>query len=81
MHFQHVLSLWELQQITDMSNVRNCWKILENIATDDFIFVLLYLVHRDTAVEEEFDIVIQMTLEPVLAETFRKKEVDEKSNF
>ena len=31
--------------------------------------------------EKEFDIVIQMTLEHVLVQRFKKKEMDDKNNF
>ena len=40
-----------------------------------------YNTRRDTAAEKEFDIVIQMTLEHVLVQRFKKKEMDEKNNF
>ena len=36
---------------------------------------------RDTATEKEFDIVIQMKLEHVLLQRFKKEEMDEKNNF
>ena len=38
----------------------------------------IYNARRDTVVEKEFDIVIQMTLERVLIQRFKKKEMDEK---
>ena len=41
----------------------------------------IYNARRDTATEKEFDIVIQMTLEHVLVQRFKKKEMDEKNNF
>ena len=41
----------------------------------------IYNARRDTATEKEFDIVIQMTLEYVLIQRFKKKEMDEKNNF
>ena len=41
----------------------------------------VYNPHRNTATEKEFDIVIQMTLEYVLVQRFKKKEMDEKNNF
>ena len=40
-----------------------------------------YFIHnalRDTAAEKEFDIVIQMTLERILVQKFKKKEIGEK---
>ena len=40
MHSQHILTLWELQQITDMLYVR---KVPEHILTDVCIFMLLNL--------------------------------------
>ena len=40
MHSQHILTLWELQQITDMLYVR---KVPEHIVTDVCIFMLLNL--------------------------------------
>ena len=40
-----------------------------------------YNACRDTATERELDIVIQMTLEHVLVQRFKKKEMDEKNNF
>ena len=36
---------------------------------------------RDTAANKEFAIVIQMTLEDKLVQRFKKKYMDEKSNF
>ena len=41
----------------------------------------VYNAGRDTATEKEFDIVIQMTLEQVLVQRFKKKELDEINNF
>ena len=41
----------------------------------------IHNTHRDTATEKEFDIVTQMTLEHVLVQRFKKKEMDEKNNF
>ena len=41
----------------------------------------VYNAGRDTATEKEFHIVIQMTLEHVLVQRFKKKEMDEKNNF
>ena len=41
----------------------------------------IYNARRDTAPEKEFDIEIQMTLEQVLVQKFKKKEMDGKNNF
>ena len=41
----------------------------------------IYNVRRDTAAEKEFDIVIQMTLEQVLVQRFKKKEMDKKKEL
>ena len=41
----------------------------------------IYNARRDTAAEKEFDIVIQMKQEHVLVHRFKKREMDEKSNF
>ena len=41
----------------------------------------IYNAGRDTAIEKEIDIVIEMTLEHVLVQRFKKKEMDEKNNF
>ena len=41
-------------------------------------FHFIYNALRDTAEEKEFDIVIQMTLEHVLVQIFKKKEMDGK---
>ena len=41
----------------------------------------IYNAHRDTAAEKEFDVVIQMTLEHVLVQRFKKKETDKKTTF
>ena len=38
----------------------------------------IYNARRDTAAEKEFDIVMQMTLEHVLVQRFKKKEMDKK---
>ena len=51
--------------------------LLMFIASSYFI----YNARRDTATEEEFDIVIQMTLEHVLVQRFKKKEIDEKKQL
>ena len=36
---------------------------------------------RDTAVEKEFDIAIQMKMEHILVQKYKKIEMDEKINF
>ena len=41
----------------------------------------IYNARRDTAAEKELDIVIQMALEHLLVQRFKKKEMEEKSNF
>ena len=41
----------------------------------------IYNARRDTAAEKEFDIVIQMTLERVLVQRFKKKEMREKKSL
>ena len=38
----------------------------------------IYNARRDAAAEKEFDLVIQMTLEHILVQRFKKKETDEK---
>ena len=38
----------------------------------------IYNARRDTTAEKEFNIVIQMTLEHVLVQRFKKKEMDKK---
>ena len=43
--------------------------------------MLLYDTRRDTIAEKEFDIIILMTLGRVLVQRFKKKEMNEKSNF
>ena len=40
-----------------------------------------YNALRDTATEKELNIVIQMALEHVLVQSFKKKEMDEKNSF
>ena len=40
---------------------------------------LIYNARRDTAAEKEFAIVIQMILEHILVQRFKKKKMDEKS--
>ena len=57
---------------------RNRWKIPEHIVTGVYIFMNAC---RDGAAEKQFDNVIQMTLEHVLIQIFKKKEMNEKSNF
>ena len=46
-----------------------------------FIYLFIYNARRDTAAEKEFDIVIQMTLQHVLVQRFKKKEMDKKETF
>ena len=41
----------------------------------------IYNARRDTTEEKEFDIVIQMTLEHVPVQRFKKKEMDKKNYF
>ena len=41
----------------------------------------IYNARRDTVAKKEFDIVIQMTLEHVLVQRFKKKEMDKKTTF
>ena len=41
----------------------------------------IYNARRDTVAEKEFDIVIQMTLEHVLVQRCKKKEMDKKKTF
>ena len=53
----------------------------ENLLAYLLTCYLIYNAPSDTATEKEFDIVIQMTLEHVLVQRFKKKEMDEKSNF
>ena len=42
---------------------------------------IIYNARRDTPAEKELDIVIQMVLEHLLVQRFKKKEMEEKSNF
>ena len=42
------------------------------------LYYFIYNARRDTAAEKEFDIVIQMTLEHVLVQGFKNKEMDKK---
>ena len=44
-------------------------------------FYFIYDARRDIAAEKEFDIVIEMTLEHVLVQRFKKKEMSKKNNF
>ena len=48
---------------------------------NDIFLLLIYNARRDATAEKEFDIVIQMTLERVLAYRFKKKNEQRKSNF
>ena len=41
----------------------------------------IYNARRDTAAEKEFDIIIQMTLEHVLVQRFKKKKWTKKTTF
>ena len=41
----------------------------------------IYNARKDAAAKKEFDIVIQMTLEHVLVQRFKKKEMNKKKNF
>ena len=79
MHFQHILASREFQQITDMLYVR--W-MAETLLSTLLLMLIFscYFIHnarRDT----ESDIVIRMTLEHVLVQRFKKKEMDEKTTF
>ena len=61
MHFQNVLSSWELQQITDMLFVKEIVYL--------YLHVTLFRIHvSNTATEKDFDIAIQMPLEHVSSE-------------
>ena len=51
------------------------------MVTDISSCYFIYNARRDTTAEKEFDIVIQMTLESVPAQRFKKKEMGKKSNF
>ena len=79
MPFQHALTSREFQQITDMLYVRQMAETF--LSTLILMFISsCYFIHnacRDT----ESDIVIQMTLEHVLVQRFKKKELDEKITF
>ena len=83
MHFQHVLASRELQQTAYMLYVR--WMAEKFLSTLLLMFIascyFIYNARRDTAAEKEFDIAIQMSLEHVLVQRFKKKEMDEKNNF
>ena len=41
----------------------------------------IYNARIDTTAEKEFDVLIQMTLEHVLVQRFKKKEMDKKITF
>ena len=45
------------------------------------VTLFIMLVGIQLVTEKEFDIVIQITLEHVLVQRFKKKEMDEKNNF
>ena len=71
-----------MQQITVMLYVREIAEKFLSTLLD--VYVLCYFNEnalRDTAAEKEFDFVIQMTLDHILVQRFKKKEIDEKSNF
>ena len=77
--FQHVWALQELQQMIDMLYVRQM--------AEKFLSTLLlmfisscYLIYNARRVQKEFGIVMQMTLEHVLVQRFKKK-MDGKNNF
>ena len=44
-------------------------------------FYFIHNARRDRAAEKEFDIVIEMTLEHVLVQRFKKKEMSKKTTF
>ena len=67
-YFEHVLALQELQQMIDMLYVR---QIAEK-------FLNTFLMHVE--IQKEFGIAMQMTLEHVLLQRFKKK-MDRKNNF
>ena len=83
MHFQHVLTSRELWQVTDMLYVRQMAE--KFLSTLLLMFVsscyFIFNARRYTAAEKEFDIVIQMTLEHVLVQRFKKIVMDQKNNF
>ena len=80
------LTCFEFVRVNHRHVIRkgNRWKIPEHIATDFYIFMLYFMsslllnARTDTYAEKKFDIVIQMTLERVLVERFKKREVGEK---
>ena len=82
MHFQHVLSSRELQQITDMLNVREIAEKFLSILLLMFTSSCYFIQNasRGTAANKELHIVIQMTLKCVLVQRFKKNEMDERSN-
>ena len=82
MHFQHVFSSRELQQITDMLNVREIAEKFLSILLLMFISSCYFIqkARRDTTTKKELDIVIQVTLKHVLVRRFKKDEMDERSN-
>ena len=61
---------------------RNRWKIPEHIDTYWCLYFpscyFIYNARRDTVAEKEFDIITLMTLERVLVQRFKKKEMSEK---
>ena len=58
---------------------RGHWKIREHIVIDALMFIsscyFIYNALRDTAAEKLFDTVIQMTLEYILVQRFKKIEM------
>ena len=79
MPFQHVLTSREFQQITDMLYVRQMAETF--LSTLILMFISsCYFIHNASR-DKSSDIVIQMTLEHVLVQRFKKKELDEKITF
>ena len=72
-----------LQQITDILYIREIPEKFPNILLLLFISSCYFNwnAHRDRAAEKKIDIVIQMAVEHVLIQRFKKKEMGEKSNF
>ena len=70
--FQHVLALQELQQMIDMLYVRQmAEKFLSTLLLMFILHVTLFIMHVE--IQKEFGLVMQMTLEDVLVQRFKKQ--------
>ena len=79
---QQITESSELQQITDMLYVREIAEKFLSTLLRMFIFSCYFdwNARRDTAQEKAFDFVIQMTLDHVLVQRFKKKGIDKTFN-